>query len=74
MRDSTCISAPNILSDDDSSAEEEAHIVIRWVFMLMSIFQSRFFITGRAMTWLVKFIGILLTFALQYSTPQRTMQ
>ncbi len=73
MRDSTCISAPNILSDDDSSAEKEAHIVIRWVFMLMSIFQSRFFITGRAMTWLVKFIGILLTFLGNYSPKIATI-
>ena len=41
--------------------------MVKWIVVLLSIFHSRFFVTNRAMTWLIKFIGILLTFLGKYS-------
>ena len=68
IRDDTNRAPPIItLSDSDASEKTESHSVVKWIVVLLSIFQSRFFVTNRAMTWLIKFIGILLTFLGKYS-------
>ena len=68
IRVNTHIPPPNVLSDSESSGSTESNVVVKWISVLLSIFESRFFVTNRAMTWLVKFIGILLCFLGRYST------
>ena len=67
IRDDTNRAPPITLSDSDASKKLESHSVVKWIVVLLSIFQSRFFVTNRAMTWLIKFFGILLTFLGKYS-------
>lgn len=52
----------------DCDKSKESHIVVKWLVILLSIFQTRYFLTNRAMTWLVTFIGVLLKFLGRYST------
>ena len=56
-----------LLSEDNEPENTEHHTVIRWILILLSIFQSRFFVTNQAMAWLTKFIKVLLTFLGKYS-------
>ena len=44
-----------------SSGGTESNVVVQWISDLLSIFQSRFFVTNRAMTWLgpIKIISCL---------------
>ena len=42
------------LSDSDASEKTESHSVVKWIVVLLSIFQSRFFVTNRAMSMFLK--------------------
>ena len=53
------------LLEDDNDAE--SHSVVKWIVVLLSIFQTRFFLTNRAVIWLINFIGVLLRFLGKYS-------
>lgn len=52
--------APPDLPDDDSSDEREINSLLKWIVTLVSIFQTRFFLTDRALTWLLNFLIVLL--------------
>ena len=40
----------------------------KWIITLLTIFQTRFFLTNRAIEWLLNFIVILLQYLSKYST------
>ena len=52
---------------DDEVEKQELHIVVKWVVLMLAIFQTRFFLTNRALDWILKFLGTLLTFLGKYS-------
>ena len=52
----------------DSPEKAELSIIIIWITVLLSIFQTRFFLTTRALNWLLKFLSVLLRFLGRYST------
>ena len=59
----------------DSPENGELSIIVRWIVTLrqwivtlLSIFQTRFFLTNRALNWLLKLLSVLLTFLGRYST------
>ena len=44
----THIPPPNVLSDSESSGSTESNVVVKWISVLLSIFQRRFFLqTGQ---------------------------
>ena len=52
----------------ESPENGELSIIVRWIVTLLSIFQTRFFLTNRALNWLLKLLSVLLTFLGRYST------
>lgn len=58
--------APQDLRDDEPE-KQELHVIVKWVVLMLAIFQTRFFLTNRALNWLLKFLGTLLTFLGKYS-------
>lgn len=46
---------------------QELHLVVRWIVMLIAIFQTRFFLTEHWIEWLLKFLSVLLSFLGKYS-------
>ena len=62
------ISPPEVPLVQDSPEKAELSITVRWIVTLLSIFQTRFFLTNRALNWLLKFLVVLLQFLGKYST------
>ena len=52
----------------DSPEKTEISLIIRWIVTFLSIFQTQFFLTNRALNWLLKFLVVLLQFRGKYST------
>ena len=46
----------------------EYNSIIRWVVTLLAVFQSRFYLTTRAFSWLLTFLFVVLRFLGRYST------
>ena len=42
------------------TSDKQSTIIVRWIVFLVSFFQSRFSITDRAISWLLRFLYILL--------------
>ena len=59
------------LNDSDNenvSSIAERRLTIRWIIVILSIFQTRFILTAEAMKWLLKFLVVLLRYLGKYST------
>ena len=41
----------------ESQQKAELEMIVRWIVTLLSIFQTRFFLTDRALNWLLKFLS-----------------
>ena len=50
---------------DSAPCSTEVDSTIRWIIMLLSVFQTQFYLTNRALGWLLKFISVLLHQKLQ---------
>ena len=61
------ISLPKVPLVQDSPEKTELNIVIKWVVTFLSIFQTQFFLTNRALNCLMKFLVVLLQFLGKYS-------
>ena len=46
--------------DTPETTDQQSNIIVQWIVLLVSFFQSRFSITDRATTWLLQFLYILL--------------
>ena len=46
--------------DSPETSDQQANIIVRWIVLLVSYFQSRFSITDRVISWLLQFLYILL--------------
>lgn len=55
-------STPPMEVNFDSVTEEHAqsNVIVKWVVILMAVFQTRFCITDNALTWLLRFLSVLL--------------
>ena len=53
----------------DQNEDQESKAVVWWVIMFISLFQTLHFISDQAITWLVKFLYVLLKYCGRYS-PQ----
>lgn len=62
------IAPPDIADTLESQENTEIHMTVRWVMLLLSIFQTRFYLTDRSLNWLLKFLATLLHFLGKYST------
>ena len=58
------IPPPDVSLVQDSPEKVELNIVVKWVITLLSVFQTRLFLTNRA---LLRFLSILLCFLGSYS-------
>ena len=67
--ESANIPPPDVSLVQDSPEKAELNIVVKWIITLLSVFQTRFFLTNRALNWLLRFLGVLLSFLGSYS-PQ----
>ena len=61
------ISPPDLPPQEVSSDERELNFLLKWIVTLLSTFQTRFFLTDKAITWLLKFLFILFEFLGKYS-------
>jgi len=59
---------PDVSLVQESPEKAELNIIVRWIITLLSIFQTQFFLTDRALKWLLKFLSVLLGFLGRYST------
>lgn len=57
--------APQDLRDEPE--QQELHVIVKWVVLVLAIFQTRFFLTNRALDWFLRFLGVLLVFLGRYS-------
>ena len=53
---------------DSAPCSTEVDSTIRWIIMLLSVFQTQFYLTNRALGWLLKFISVLLRFLGRFSS------
>lgn len=58
---------PDVCLVQDSPEKAELNIIVRWIIMLLSVFQTRFFLTNRALNWILRFLRVLLGFLGRYS-------
>ena len=56
------------LPDEPLQESAEYNSIIRWVVTLLAVFQSRFYLTNRAFSWLLTFLFVVLRFLGRYST------
>ena len=56
------------LPDEPLQESAEYNSIIRWVVTLLAVFQSRFYLTNRAFSWLLTFLFVILRFLGRYST------
>ena len=56
------IPLPDVSLVQDSPEKAELSIIVRWIIVLLSIFQTQFFLTNQALSWLLKFLSMLLKF------------
>ena len=61
------IPPPDILDVQESQERAELHMIVRWIMTLVSVFQTRFYLTDRSLNWLLKFIAVLLAFLGKFS-------
>lgn len=61
------IPPPEVSLVQDSPKKAELIIVVKWIITLLSVFQTIFFLTNRALNWLLRFLSILLSFLGSYS-------
>ena len=66
LEDSNILPSPNLDASQDMT--EEVNRPILWIVTLLSIFQMRFRLTNRALSWLLVFIFVILRFLGRYST------
>ena len=55
------------VSGEESHDRADVQISTRWIIALLTIFQSRFFLTNRALDWLLKFIVVVFKHFGNYS-------
>ena len=65
--DSRCMSPLNDSDNEDVSSISERRVTVRWIIVILSIFQTRFILTAEAMKWLLKFLVVLLRYLGKYS-------
>ena len=58
---------PSHLPDELVEESGQADITIRWVVTLLSVFQTQFYLTNRALSWLLTFLFVLFRFLGRYS-------
>lgn len=58
---------PSHLPDELVEESTEIDNTIRWVITLLSIFQTQFYLTNRALSWLLTFLFVILRFLGRYS-------
>ena len=46
--------------DTSETTDQQSNMIVQWIVLLVSFFQSRFSIADRATTWLLQFLYILL--------------
>lgn len=59
--------APQDPRDINEPRNEELTFIAKWITLLLAVFQTRFFLTNRALNWLLKFFCILFSFLGKYS-------
>ena len=62
------IPPPDISDIPESQEKAELCMIVKWIMTLLSVFQTRFYLTDRALKWIIKFLGVLLQFLGKYST------
>ena len=60
MIDVSSMPPQDIQLDATESSSSQKRLIVKWIVTLVSVFQSRFSITDRAITWLLKFLYTLL--------------
>ena len=62
------IPPPDIaVSEEESQDRTNVQSMTRWITVLLTIFQSRFFLTNRTLDWLLKFIVVVFQYFGTYS-------
>jgi len=59
---------PDIAEVHESQEQAELLMISRWIITLLSVFQTHFYLTNRAVNGLLKFLVILLQFLGKFST------
>ena len=59
---------PADVSAEPSQDYAEINHIIRWMIALLSLFQTQFYLTNRALSWLLNFLFIVFCFFGRYST------
>ena len=65
--ESANVPPPEVSLLQDSPEEAELNHIVKWIITLLSVFQTRFFLTNRALNWLLRFLGVLLGYLGRYS-------
>ena len=65
--ESTNVPPPEVSLLQESPEEAEVNMIEKWIITLLSVFQTRFFLTNRALNWLLRFLSVLLGFLGRYS-------
>lgn len=52
----------SLVQDSPDLEEAEMNIIVKWIITLLSVFQTRFFLTNRTLNWLLRFLSVLLSF------------
>ena len=65
--DSRCMSPLNDSDNENESNMAERRLTVRWIIVILSIFQTHFILTAAAMKWLLKFLIALLRYLGKYS-------
>ena len=55
-----CVPPPELSEVQDIPEEDETKSTVKWIIALLSIFQTQFFLTKRALSWLLTFLYVLL--------------
>ena len=58
---------PSCLPEELVEESAEVHNTIRWVITLLSVFQTQFYLTNRALAWLLTFLLVIFRFLGRYS-------
>ena len=66
--ESANIPPPDVSLIKNSEEEAEQNLFVKWIVTLLSIFQTRFFLTNNTLDWFLKFLGVLLRYLGKYST------
>ena len=65
--ESAHIPPPDIVDVPESQEMADIHMLVRWIMTLLAIFQTRFYITDRALKWMLKFLVVLFQFLGRFS-------